>query len=228
MEISLHHSPTALSRGFTLVEMLVVMAIIIILTTLVTPSLTSVLKANSLTQGSQDFIGQLTLARQEALTKNHPIEVRLYQYADPNIGGETAGSPATGRYRALQIFSISDSGLAVPLDKVEHFPTTFMFDSGSTLSSLIPQAASTTPNAAAPLLLNGPQNFSIPVAGKNFNMVTFRFNPDGSTNLGVTPVGGWFITSHLIQNGDRLTKAPANFATLQIDSSNGTLREFRP
>lgn len=226
MEVLISRPATLSSRAFTLVEMLVVMAIIAILTALVTPSLTSVLKANSLTQGSQDLIGQLALARQEALTKNHPVEVRFYQYADPNLSGEIAGDPSTGKFRALQAFSISDTGFAAPIDKVEHFPTTFMFDSGPTLSSLISLAAAGS--TSGPVLTKGPQTFGIPVADKNFNMVAFRFNPDGSTNLGPTPNGGWFITSHLIQYGDRLAKAPPNFATLQIDSSNGSLREFRP
>lgn len=226
MEVNSPRLARALSRAFTLVEMLVVMAIIAILVTLVTPSLTSVLKANAITQGSQSLIGQLLLARQEALTKNHPVEVRLYQYADPNFSGEAATNPATWKYRALQTFTISDTGVAVPANKVEHFPSTFIIDSGLTLSSLIAGAQAT--GASGPVLINGPQTYNIPGANKNFNAVAFRFNPDGSTNLGPPPAGGWFLTSHLIQHGDRLAKAPPNFATLQIDPSNGALREFRP
>lgn len=226
MEAPFSRLATALSRAFTLVEMLVVMAVIVILITLVTPSLTGILKANSLTQGSQDIIGQLNLARQVALTQNHPVEVRFYQYADPNFSGEVAGNPASGKFRALQMFTISDTGAATPTNKVEHFPNTFMIDSGPTLSSLLAQA--TVGAASAPVLTPSPQAYNIPGVDKLFNSVAFRFYPDGSTNLGPPPNGGWFITSHLIQYGDRQTKAPPNFATLQIDPSNGSLREFRP
>ena len=226
MEVSFSRCAAALSRALTLVEMMVVMAIIIILITLVVPSMTSVLRANALTQGSQDIIGQLNLARQQALTMNHPVEVRFYQYADPNVGGEIAGEPATGKFRALQTFAVSDTGAALPINKVEHFPVTFMIDSGSTLSSLLAQA--TEGATSAPVLTKSPQTYNIPVADKAFNAVAFRFNPDGSTNLGTAPNGGWFITSHQIQYGDRQSKVPPNFATLQIDPSNGALREFRP
>ena len=217
---------TAPSSAFTLVEMLVVMAIIVILITLVTPAVTSVLKANAITQGSQDLTGQLTLARQEALTQNHPVEVRLYQYADQNFAGENTGNASTWKYRALQAFSILDTGLAVPINNVQHFPNTFIIDSGPTLSSIIALAAAGT--TGGPVLTNGPQNYSLPAVGKAFNVVAFRFNPDGSTNLGAAPNGGWFLTCHQIQYGDKQTKAPPNFATLQIDPSNGSLREFRP
>lgn len=226
MEVSLCRPATALSRAFTLVEMLVVMSIIFILIALVTPSLTGILKANSLTQGSQNIIGQLTLARQVALTQNHPVEVRFYQYADPSLSGEIPGSPATGKFRALQTFTISDTGYGTPISKVEHFPITFMIDAGPTLSSLLAPPAGGVQSGL--VLTQSPQAYSIPGADKNFNSVAFRFNPDGSTNLGAPPNGGWFITSHLIQYGDRLAKAPPNFATLQIDPSNGSLREFRP
>lgn len=226
MEVFLSRPATALSRAFTLVEMLVVMAIIVILISLVTPSLTGILKANSLTQGSQNIIGQLTLARQVALTQNHPVEVRFYQYADPNLSGEVAGDPSTGKFRALQTFTISDTGYATPTSKVEHFANTFMIDSGPTLSSILAQA--TAGVTSGPVLTQSPQAYNIPGVDKYFNSVAFRFNPDGSTSLGPPPNGGWFITSHQIQYGDRMSKAPPNFATLQIDPSNGSLREFRP
>lgn len=213
-------------RAFTLVELLVVMAIILVLTALVAPSLTSVLNANTLTQGSQNIIGQLTLARQQALTQNHPVEVRFYQYVDGNFAGEVVGNPSSGKYRALQTFTISDTGVAIPSTKVEHFPATFIIDSGAKLSSIIGQAVAGA--TAGPVLTKGPQKYSIPGADTDFNMVAFRFQPDGSTSLGAAPNGGWFITCHQIHYGDRMTKAPPNFATLQIDPSNGSLRDFRP
>ncbi len=217
---------TAPSRAFTLVELLVVMAIILVLMALATPSLTSVLKANAITQGSQDLIAQLNLARQVALTQNHPVEVRLYQYADPNFAGEVSGQAATGKFRALQTFIISETGSAAAMNKVEHFPLTFIIDSGLTLSSLI--ALSATGATSGPVLTKSPQSYSIPIADKAFNSVAFRFNPDGSTTLGPPPNGGWFLTGHQLQYGDNQSKAPPNFSTLQIDPSNGALREFRP
>ena len=219
--------------------MLVVMGIIAILLVLVVPAATTMIRGNDMTQGGQDLSNQLGLARQQALTLNHPVEVRFYQYADPNRAGESDGSPSTWKFRAMQAFVIAESGAATALGKVVHFPATFYIDSGSTLSPLISNAhpAGTPAQGSAIAVTTNPgptaissqnQTDSLPIIGKNYNSVTFRFYPDGSTNIGDPNVNVWFLTAHQVQDGDQLTTAPSNFLTIQIDPPNGNLREFRP
>ena len=224
-------------RGFTLVEMLVVMGIILILFSLVVPATTSMLKGNALTQGGQDVSNQLGVARQLSLTQNHPIEVRFYQYGDPSKAGESATDPATGwKFRALQTFAISEAGVATPIDKIHKLPNAVIIDSGATLSTLIGNASAGgtssggTAAGSGPVLTTSPQTVLLPDIGKYYNSVAFRFFPDGSTNLplaaGAT-VNSWFLTVHGYQDGDNPGTVPPNFLTIQIDPSNGNTREFR-
>ena len=76
--------------GFTLVELLVVVTIIVILASMLGPMLNSALRGTNLTQGADKVIGILSLARQTALTKNQTVEVRFYAFVDPE-------SPEIGR-----------------------------------------------------------------------------------------------------------------------------------
>lgn len=212
--------------------MLVVLAIIVLIISLATPAVTGVLKANDLTRGSEDLTNQLNLARQQALTRNRPIEVRFYQYADP-ASSESSSTPSSWKYRALQTFVVSETGVVTPLDKIERFPATFILDSGATLSSIIggAQAASSgggPGNTVGPVLHPTPQTYALPTIERDYNYISFRFYPDGSTSLGTPPSGAWFLTAHQLQYGDSLGTPPRNFATLQIDPLNGNIREFRP
>jgi len=204
--------------AFTLVELLVVVAIIGVLATLVTPAVTTMMKGSQLTQASQMLHDQLAFARQSALTKNRPVEVRFYRYGDPEMPGEKASEPGSGRFRALQCFEILDDGTASALTKVQKLPASVVLDSGSTLSPLIakPKTWTATDQAA-----------KIPRVGTSYECRVFRFLPDGSTDL---PKGSSlsFVTLHGFNDGDLLTKPPANYATIQVDAYNGHIRSFRP
>jgi len=184
--------------------------------------LNTVLKGTQMTQAGQLISSQLELARQLALSRNHSVEVRLYQYGDPGMPGEQASSPGTGNYRAVQTFDIQDSGSAVALGNAKVLPSSIIIDSGTTLSSMIGGATSTTmPQFATGASLNVP----VSSIGTQYNCVFFRFLPDGSTNI---PTSQVFLTLHNINDGKALTNPPPNFITIQIDSINGHLKTFRP
>ena len=210
--------------GFTLIELLAVMVIILILLALVVPATSTIFKGTQLTQASDLLTSQLTLARQEALTRNQTVEVRLYRYAP--LG-------TTSYYCAIQCFALSDSNTYVPLEKVELLPTGIALDAGSasaatTLSSILSSATSST---SVPALVPGStlkvQLPQLPQPGTQYNAATFQFYRDGSTNL-LSTGGPWFLTLHNFNDGDALTTAPHNFCTVQIDPTNGTLHTFRP
>ena len=211
--------------GFTLLELLTVMAIMIIMMGLASPALTSIMKGSQLTQAGQTVTDQLALSQQTAIAKNHAVEVRLYQFSDSETPGEAA---ANGKYRALQSFEILTSGSAIPLGKCKRLPALIVIDSGSTLSTLISEAGKSTSTALhVPSAASGSElQVSIPSVGMSYNSVAFRFRPDGSTELPSNQK--WFLTLHSLNDGDNLTKVPANFVTLQIDPANGHIRTFRP
>src|SRR5579862_795239 len=91
-------------HGFTLIELLLVIAIIGMLMTLVVPAVNSISGGSQLTQAAQMVGSELELARQRALSRNRMVEVRFYQYGDPETPGESASSPSSGQYRAIQSF----------------------------------------------------------------------------------------------------------------------------
>jgi type IV fimbrial biogenesis protein FimT len=63
------------SRGFTVVEMVVAMAILAIIVGLAAPSLSSVIVAQQVKAASQDVYASLSVARSEALTRNTNVTV---------------------------------------------------------------------------------------------------------------------------------------------------------
>ncbi len=214
--------------GFTLIELLVVMAIIAGLIGLAGPAVSTLMRGSQLTQAAQLLNDQLSLARQVALSKNRTVEVRFYRYGDPETPGENVAQPNTGKFRAMQTFEILDSGQARAMGKMMSLAgPSVIIDSGKTLSTIIGNAtgATTWPSKTTGTVLNYP----IPRAQLNYEAVAFRFQPDGSTNLPPQSKDQlWFLTVHEMNRGDEMPSPPPNFATIQINPSNGKIRTYHP
>jgi uncharacterized protein (TIGR02596 family) len=206
--------------GFTLIEMICVIAIIAVLVTLIVPATNSLMTASELSGATDQVVGRISYARQAAIARNHTVEVRFYQFADPELPGEQAGNPATGKYRALQLFEYLENGAAVPLTKVEMISERIIFDSGLPLSPLL---GATRKKTFAPPL-DGPAILPRGV-GITYNCAAFQFTPSGATRLALA---NWFLTLHQASSGDALTSPPANYATVQIDPVSGTVKSYRP
>jgi uncharacterized protein (TIGR02596 family) len=211
---------TSPQQGFTLVELLVVLAIIALLGAFTIPAITSGLRASALTQGAQKVINEIAVAHQAALAQDHIVEVRFYQLAKSGMPGETVGNPSTGKFRALQSFVIDSTGNATAFDKVQLLPDSVIMDSNSALSSLLGSAQAKSWTANDPQIL-------LPNVGTAYNARVFQFQADGSTNL--NPIGQqWFVTLHGLSVGDNLTTLPTNFFMLQVDALNGHVQNYRP
>lgn len=215
------------ASAFTLVEMLVVIAVILVLLGLVVPATVTLLRGSQLTQGGDMLMAQLDFARQAALSRNRTVQVRVCR-------------PTGGRYTAIMPLYVatvmSSSGVVTQtytaVAKPITLPTAVIIDAGSALSTIL------NPSGGSPVtaLSTDPGLGSF---GTAYQYVAFQFKPDGSTDLvsqtspsissgtaGTTSL--WFLTVHSQVDGDALTTPPPNYYAIQVDAYNGHVRQFRP
>ncbi len=208
------------NSGFTLVEVLVVVAIISILITMVAPLATGAARGNSLTNTGMQIEQMLNKARQYALTKNRKFEVRFYSYAG------SGGRDTDDRVRAMQLFEVSDNGSVSPVSRWKAFPQTVKVNSSSNLSNLIADASRKKSFSGT----NDPK-IDLPNGTSSYTAYFVRFRPDGSTDLGRSSGsdnGKWYMTLHDAEEDYTSSTTPDNFYTVQIDPVTGTLRTLRP
>jgi len=218
------------NSAFSLIELLVVCAIIGVIIGFTIPAATTMMRGSQLTQGSQSLSDQLSLARQQALTRNRPIEVRFYKFADPETPGEDAKEPTSWRYRAFQTFEVLDNGAILPLGKMQILPSTVVMNEGK-LSSLLDESVRGEPKKPDDKDPEIPRISAKDVSkGESYVYQSFRFRQDGTTDLPSAGNAQWFVTLHGINEvvPAESNKPPPNFFTLQVEPVSGSTRAFRP
>jgi len=205
-------------RAFTLVELIVVVAIIIVLIALTVPALGPATRGVEITQSGGILAGEFQAARLEAIARNRPVEVRFYQVPE---GLFNSSDP---QFRRVGFLLLQDDGTPTAFRSEYKLPDNLIIapHTGSdSLSPLLDQSASSVLSGSAEL-----------TDGTTAEYVGFRFRPDGSTTL--TPTGEWFLT--IIEEND-LGKSPQdgvstakldNFTAMKINPLNGKTRILRP
>jgi len=184
--------------GFTLVELLLVIGIMVLLLSVVVPSVSQVGDAYNLAKEGQAMNDRITLARQLAMSKNCDVELRFYASKTPE--GMTTWSTqlwqfnsASGTYKEISAKSpVSHSIVVVDNDALS--PLLSKLKSGAN-----PDKASEVWNA-------------------------LRFRPNGRTAATLDNSNN-FITLQLRRDEGN---AKANYYTLQINQLSGQVKTYRP
>jgi uncharacterized protein (TIGR02596 family) len=186
--------------GFSIVELLVVVAIVGVLAVLTLPAVSSIMQSSDLTRAGQMFADQINLARQMASAQSSVAEVRLIE-----LPGRTG-------YTGIQIWKADATGTlkaARPLAR-------------------LPQAVAISDNAAHSAAIASLSSGTMPAgsAAANAPYVALQIRPSGF----VTPVIGMNSLFFTVMPEARLAESslPPNYFLLQINPLTGAPLVYRP
>ncbi len=221
--------------AFSLIELMVVLAVVGLLLAFAAPNLFSLISANTLTGEGTLLRNQFTYAQQMAVSKSADVEVRFFKFKDAD-SARTEES-----FGAYQLFQYNQDGEMAPVSTLFRIRAPVAVHRESTL--LDPSANSATAKDkkfgyAAPTTgrYDAPTGSGGEIVSTEY--VAFRFRPDGSTDLPNRSRGGgdtWYIV--LVQGEGaidiRLDSTSEeerihNFVCLQVNPYNGQIAEFRP
>jgi len=222
------------SRGFSLIEMLVVITIIVLLMAFTTPALMRTMQSSRLASAGDNLLGAISEAQQLAFAQNVPVEMRFFQHPD------TSGLDTHSNFRSYQLFKVT-------LNTTTNGTVTENLVPVNNLTRLADGIIIATDPALTPLLSGqglpdtktggGAAGYS-GVTGATYNAI--RFMPDGSCRkVGVSNAGFAMLTYQMLPTSfvtlasdEGLTisanKLPSNFYTIQIDPFTGKARTYRP
>lgn len=190
--------------GFTLVELLLVIAIGAALLALAVPAFTDISRGIALTRAGQELSDMLVLGRQEALARNRKAMIRLIKL-DGEAGGEN-------RYRAIQTWMVKDDdGATAPLTGVITFPTGIVLAETPGLSPLLQSPPASTG--------------TMTVHGSQCSYASFAILANGSLESSISNQSS-FLT--LVQERDANLTVPTTFFSVFINPVTGEVSSFRP
>jgi uncharacterized protein (TIGR02596 family) len=186
-------------RGFSLLELLFALALVAGLAALGFEAYGVFSQSAALTTGADAVSDLLAEGRDDAITQNITVEVRIY-------------ADASGAYRVAQLHWLKSDGTRPALRPALFLPSSVVFDATAAHSSLIAANPDTVAPDASDPRVNGLTR-------------AFHFLSDGSTDL--DPAGKWFLTLRAVMQSDP-THFPGNWACLMIDPATGRVSILRP
>ena len=213
------HTNTYQIQAFSLLELLAVISVIILISAIAVPAFNGMSEGVHLDSGAQLIRTQLNLARQTAMLRNYPVEVRFYLLG-------TESRPNQLEFRAIQLWKVlseeatvsNNQGSAtekhLPIDRKHYLP-------GQAVIGGNQNGAEFSPSLTGASIHSGTESDS----GQSIPYHSFRFRSNGSTDLDAG--SDQFLTLWLERDAVA-SVPPANFASVVIDPINGRTRILRP
>jgi prepilin-type N-terminal cleavage/methylation domain-containing protein len=227
------------SRGFSLVELLVVMAIMSVLAYATTPFFNSLLSAGRLSQSASDISSILAQARAYAMAKNTYVYVGM-QEVD---GMQPSASNGVGKIAVAVVASLDGTrpyttGPLVASDLAAISKPQIFGDTHLTKSSTLINGAGMTSRPTASVDLGSTSattTFQWPLSGtpQNSFLKVIEFDPQGSarvqTGAAFNPSVEAYIEIPLVSaHGNAAAANISNQAAVQVDGVTGAVAVYRP
>jgi uncharacterized protein (TIGR02596 family) len=186
--------------GFTLLEILLAMTVALLLLYLAMVGFSRLIESSAIDGSAQMVSDCLAEARQDAVTQNTAVEIRVY-------------AAATGSgYGALQLHWHNADGTTPAISPLVILPTNAVIDATAAHSSLV------TTNTETPALDPGDSRLDTQTR-------CFHFLPNGSTDLATG--SQWTLTVRALSQSDP-THFPSNWACVTLDPVTGRAQIYRP
>ena len=224
-----------INRGFSLLELLVVMTVIGLLLAFAAPNLFSLVQARTLSNEGVLLRNQLTYAQQMAVSKNADVEVRFFKWKDESAAEEKE------LFSAYQLYQYNAEGELTPISSFFRIKApTAISEEHSTL--LDEASGSQSSGSQSSSNLDTIYGFKSPQSGRakaptglldarvDTDFVSFRFLPNGSTDLPAKSDDRdtWYITLVQGEGEAGANNLAQNYVCLQVNPYNGAVTEFRP
>jgi len=191
--------------GFSLLELLVVIALMALLMTLTMPAITSVLRTGEMNRAGQILSDEIALARQEASSKNRAVELRIVDMDLP-LSNETG-------WKGIQLWISNEIGEMEPLGRLRELPGSVVIASDDSLSPLL--EADQGRSGTAFFGSHGDRDWR-----------GFRMRPGGGMDQGVITPDNNFLTLVSIPIPEQLP--PDNYFAIRINPVTGRVSTHRP
>ncbi len=226
--VSLAHRPSA--RGFTLVELLVVLAIIVLLASLTVPAISALQKSNDLNAATSSVQGILDEARTFAMANNTYVFVGVEE--TQFVLGNAAPASGSGRV-AIQSFSSLDGTMNLAPGNL-HGVTRLQILNGLDLPASLSTNTGTLAQRPSADYVVGDSGF--PTASATFTSQGYTFSkiiafdPQGRVHLPTSPpVAGLQYLEIDLQpaNGSVPVASAKDVRAIQIDGLTGMVTVYR-
>lgn len=191
------------------------MAVISMLAVVTLPALRGTLDGIAISGAAEVTAAELALARQTAISRNLPVDVRIYRHDDGN-------GPAW-RMVAL-VIPASASGRSADewLTNGRVLPAGVVFEDSNEFSTVL----STEANDPSVSPWRATEGSEAPPLLRNKDYVGFTFRPNGSTGLDGT--AAWCLTLKNPRAQGTESAPAANFVSIVLDALTGRTLTYQP